>query len=144
MSKSNGVLMLCGGLVMVICTGLLIVSMLMSSTGWASAVAKTVPWVYIIGAVMYVVAQRKEVCKGGSLTLRRLYSIQFVSGICFILAGVLMVENVYHFLKPLVVTDIDSYFTYVRFVHNNWVVLLLVGAILQIYTTHRISHEIRK
>ena len=37
-----------------------------------------------------------------------------------------------------------SYFLYVRIVHNNWVVLVLIGAILQMYTTHRIASEIEK
>ncbi|MCM1079871.1 MAG: hypothetical protein NC344_09080 [Bacteroidales bacterium] len=144
MSKSSGVMMLLGGLVMVVCTGLLIVSRLMTDCLWASVTVKIVPWIYIIGAVVYVIGQRMEMIRGGSLTLGRLYSIQLLSGVCFIVAGFLMVENVYHFLQPLVVSNIDSYFTYVRFIHNNWVVLLLVGAVLQIYTTHRISYELRQ
>lgn len=143
-NKYNGIVMLLGGLTMVVCTGLLIVSMLMSNYNWASVVAKIAPWAYIIGATAYVLAQRMDVKAGGTLTLRRLYSIQLVSGICFILAGVLMVEHVYHFIQPLVVSNIDSYFTYIQVVHNNWVVLLLVGAILQMYTAHRISYETRK
>lgn len=136
--------MLLGGLVMVVCTGLLIASMLMSGHSWASVAVKVVPWIYIIGAIAYVVAQRMDIQTMGSLTLKRLYTIQLVSGICFILAGILMVEHVYRFLQPLVVSDIDSYFTYIQVVHNNWVVLLLVGAILQMYTTHRISYEMKK
>ncbi|MDE5985843.1 MAG: hypothetical protein K2H16_00980 [Prevotella sp.] len=143
-NKYNGIIMLLGGLIMVVCTGLLIASMLMSNCNWASVVVKIVPWAYIIGATAYVIAQRMDVKAGGTLTLRRLYSIQLISGICFILAGLLMVEHVYHFIQPLVVSNIDSYFTYIQVVHNNWVVLLLVGAILQMYTTHRISYETRK
>lgn len=144
MNKSNGVVMLIGGLLMVISTGLLVASMLMSEYDWASVAAKIVPWTYIVGSATYVVAQRRDVADNGTLTLRRLYSIQLVSGICFVLAGLLMVENVYHFLRPLIVSSIDGYFTYIQFVHNNWVVLLLVGAILQMYTTHRISSEMKK
>lgn len=144
MNKSNGIVMLIGGLLMVISTGLLVASMLMSGHDWASVAAKIVPWTYIIGSVAYVVAQRRDVTDNGTLTLRRLYSIQLVSGICFVLAGLLMVENVYHFLRPLIASSIDGYFTYIQFVHNNWVVLLLVGAILQMYTTHRITSEMKK
>ena len=30
------------------------------------------------------------------------------------------------------------------YIHNNWVVLLLIAAIIEIYTTHRISNELKK
>lgn len=143
-NNRNGIIMLLGGFMMVVCTGLLIVSMLMSDTRWASVVVKIVPWMYLAGATVYVIAQRMDIKVKESLTLKRLYSIQLISGICFILAGIFMVEHVYHFIQPLVVNSIDSYFTYIQIVHNNWVVLLLVGAILQMYTAHRISYEMRK
>lgn len=38
----------------------------------------------------------------------------------------------------------DGYNYYVTYVHNNWVLLLLVAAMLEIYTTHRISSELAK
>ena len=33
---------------------------------------------------------------------------------------------------------------YLNYVKNNWVVLLLLASILQLYTTYRISNELEK
>ena len=37
-----------------------------------------------------------------------------------------------------------DYMDYLQYVRNNWVVTLLVAAILQLYSTHRISRELDK
>jgi hypothetical protein len=37
-----------------------------------------------------------------------------------------------------------QYVAYVKYVHNNWIVVLLVAAILQLYASHRISNELEK
>ena len=37
-----------------------------------------------------------------------------------------------------------NWLVYVKYVHNNWVVTLLVAAMLQMYVTHRISSELEK
>ena len=56
-----------------------------------------------------------------------------------------MVDSVYHFLLPLFRNSSgDGYYNYIQFVYNKWVVLLLVAAILEVYTTHRISSELQK
>ena len=34
--------------------------------------------------------------------------------------------------------------SYIKYVHNNWVVVLLVAAVLQLYTSHRIANELEK
>ena len=50
-----------------------------------------------------------------------------------------MVDTAYQFLgryMPLV--------TYITYFYNKWVMLLLAGAILQLYSTHRISNELQK
>jgi len=43
-------------------------------------------------------------------------------------------ENVFHL----------SHISYLQYVYNKWVVTLLIAAILQLYTTHRISQELEK
>lgn len=63
--------------------------------------------------------------------------MMIMSDVFFLVTAVMMFENMYNFLKL-------DYMTYIRYVHNNWVVTLLVAAILQLYTTHRISHELDK
>jgi hypothetical protein len=37
-----------------------------------------------------------------------------------------------------------DFFTYAKYIHNNWVVVLLVAAILQLYASHRIANEMEK
>ena len=65
--------------------------------------------------------------------------------VLFILSGVLMLENAFKFMLPLFVKYVDNgYMAYVTYIHNNWVVLLLIAAIIEIYTTHRISYELKK
>ena len=136
--------MLGGGLLMVVAAGITMAATLLADATWAQAAVLTTPWIFIIGAIAFVTMQRLQTYTGQSLTVQRLRSIQFLSGICFILAGLFMLENYYHFVQTFVVSDLNSYFTYMQIVHNNWVVLMLVGAILQMYTAHRISYELKK
>ena len=82
---------------------------------------------------------------GRDATLKRLRRIMSVGDALFILSAALMLENNYHVLMPLFVKYIpDGYYHYVTYIHNNWVIILLVAAIIEIYTTHRISHEPEK
>lgn len=136
--------MLVGGTMMVISTGVMMAATLNMETAWAPVATKAVPWVFLMGALMFVVIQRMQTYSGKEMVIIRLRSIQFLSGICFVLAGMLMIENYYHFVQPLVVKTMDSYFTYLQVVHNNWVVLMLIGAVLQMYTAHRLSSELNK
>lgn len=136
--------MLIGGVMMVISSGAIMASALLPISTWTVYAAKVMPWVFLIGTTTYVTIQKMQGYKGYNLTLRRLTAIQTLSGICFIVAALLMVEQYTGILKPMVVSDMKSYFLYVRIVHNNWVVLVLIGAILQMYTTHRIASEIEK
>lgn len=136
--------MMLGGGMMVVAAGLSMVATLMSDQGWAQSMQMIVPWFFLIGAILFVAMQRMQVVATDKLTLRRLFSIQCLSGISLIIAGLLMVENYYHFFQPLVVSDINTYFTYLQVVHNNWVVFMLIGAMLQMYTAHRISSELNK
>jgi len=53
------------------------------------------------------------------------------------LAGALMVQETF-MLIPI------PWQYHVQWVHNNWVVLLLAGAVIELYTTHRIQHEEEK
>ena len=71
--------------------------------------------------------------------------VMVTGDVLFILSALLMVENSYGLLLPLFLKlSPDGYFNYVTYVHNNWVLLLLVAAMLEIYTTHRISGELAK
>lgn len=40
--------------------------------------------------------------------------------------------------------NIEGHLNYMKYVNNNWVVTLLIAAIIEMYTMHRISAELRK
>lgn len=137
-------IMAAGGGLMVCAACVVMLTTLVEPSSWTQAVQWVQPWAFLLGAVMYVVMQQRERYTGGSMVIRRLKGIQLLSGISLIVAGLLMVENFYHFVQPFFVHDIDSYYTYLRVVHNNWVVAVLIGAMLQMYTSHRLSSELDK
>ena len=65
--------------------------------------------------------------------------------ICYLLAGLLMIENTYNFLLPLFLDYVrDGLNAYLIYTMNKWVVVLLVAAVLEVYTTHRMSNELEK
>ncbi len=98
--------------------------------GWA-------PYVFSAGALAFVLMQLRQRYDGNNIAIRRLRRIMIISDILFLVSAFLMFANQNNFLG-LNVWD------YVTYIHNNWVVTLLVAAILQLYTTHRINHEIEK
>lgn len=51
-----------------------------------------------------------------------------------------MVDNANALLLPY----FHSYTRYLELVYNKWVLLLLVAAVLEIYTMHRLGSELRK
>ena len=57
----------------------------------------------------------------------------------------LMVDTVYNVLVSLFDSNMSAgYYTYIEYVYNKWVVLLLIAAILEVYTTHRLDSELKK
>ena len=103
-----------------------------SLPGWTVA-----PYLYAIGAVGFTSMQMLQRYEGPCFTIRRLRRIMLLSDILFLLSAVLMFAsqgNVFHI----------DHLTYLQYVYNKWVVTLLIAAILQLYTTHRISHELEK
>lgn len=100
--------------------------------------------VFTVGAVTFALMQMMQTYNGNDMTLRRLRQIMIIGNVCFILAALLMVESNFQILFPYVATTIDGYNGWVHYVYNNWVIALLIAAILQMYTTHRIASELKK
>lgn len=96
------------------------------------------PWVYAAGAVAFTGMQMLQRYEGPSFTLRRLRRIVLFSDFLLLLSAVLMFVSRWPQLGGL------DWLTYVNYVHNNWVVTLLIAAILQLYTTYRIDSELRR
>jgi len=118
-----------GGLLMVLgagCFAFLI--------GW-----KYTCWVYLAGAVMFSMMQSMQWYEGKSLTIRRLKRIQAVAELFFVLAGISMTDTAYGFFSGFF-----SRIVYLDYIYNKWVILLLIAALLELYTMHRIGSELKK
>lgn len=144
LNRTQTALMFAGGLTMVVCAALVMAFTLYIDSPIAVTVLKVVPWLFIVGAILFAIMQHAQRYEGRNLTIMRLKGIQALSGLCFVAAGLLMAENFCRIIEPYVVNDLDSYMIYCQIVKNNWVVATLIGAILQIYTTHRLTSELEK
>ncbi len=97
-------------------------------------------WLFLVGTVMFSIMQSMQSYEGRNLAIIRLKKIQGFADLFFVLSGINMVDTVYHFFGTL----FDNQEAYITYFYNKWVVLLLIAAILELYTTHRISSELKK
>ena len=125
LTKVQSIIYLVGGLMMVIGAG---ASLLV----WSPA-----PYVFAVGAVCFASMQMLQRYEGQNFVIRRLRRIMLLSDVLFLVAALLMLANQGNIFGL-------SYITYIQYVYNKWVVVLLIAAILQLYTTHRIGHELEK
>ena len=95
------------------------------------------PYVFAPGALLFVAMQLRQRYEGNDFVIRRLRRILIMSDVLFLIAALLMFANEGNFLGI-------QYVSYIKYVHNNWIVALLVAAILQLYASHRIAHELDK
>jgi hypothetical protein len=130
LNKLQSILYAVGGALMVIGAGCF-------AFMWQQQV---VCWLYLVGATLFCLMQSMQTYEGTDFVVRRLKRIQAVANIFFMLAGILMIDTAYMFFRPL----FDSSIAYVDYLYNKWVVLLLIAALLEIYTMHRIDHEMKK
>jgi hypothetical protein len=125
LSKTETILLLLGGLLMVIGSG---ASLFLQS--WA-------PYIFAPGALLFAAIQMRQTYEGSNITIRRLRRIMLISDVLFLIAALMMFANQANFLGL-------NFLVYIKYVHNNWIVVLLVAAILQLYTSHRIANELEK
>lgn len=86
-------------------------------TGWAVA-----PVLYIVGSLLFGAMQVMDRYRGDGFVLRRLSRQQLLGAAMLVVAGVVMVTCE----------------------HNEWILCLLVGCILELYTAFRIPQEMKK
>ncbi len=79
-------------------------------------------WIFLAAAVSLVVTQFLLRVRGGNFVLKRLVIQQLIGGIVLVAAGVLM-------------------FTHTR---NEWIAVMFVGTLLQLYAAFRIPQELEK
>ena len=134
LSKTQSIILLIGGVLMVVGAGL-----------YVFGEHTVAPCAFLPGTLLFAAMQIAQRYEGTDITLRRLRRIMLTGTAFFIVSAVLMLENSYHIVYPLFLkSGIDGYNAYLKYIHNNWVVTLLVAAILQLYSTHRISSELQK
>ena len=117
--------MLLGGLLMVV------------GSGTALFIQSWAPYVFAPGALLFAAMQLRQRYEGNNITVKRLRHMIILSDVLFLVAALLMFANQSNFLGL-------DYLTYIKYVHNNWVVVLLVAAILQLYASHRIANELEE
>ncbi len=134
LTKLQGSLFLIGGLFMVIGAGCFAFGFIYTK------LLQITCWIFLLGTVLFSVIQAMQTYEGQSLTIQRLKKIQSFADLFFVLSGINMVDTVYRFFESL----FDNYESYITIFYNKWVVLLLIAAVLELYTTHRISYELKK
>lgn len=108
-------------------------------------VQQIAPIVFTVGVGAFVAMQAQQTYQGNSFTIRRLCRILGMGMLFFCLSALLMIENAYHILLPYFTAHgVNGYNAYLNYIHNNWVVLLLAAAVIELYSTHRISSELAK
>jgi hypothetical protein len=123
LSKTENAIFLLGAVLMVIGAGS---SVLM----WKGA-----PYVFALGALGFASMQMLQRYEGKNVVIRRLRRMMLLSDILFLVSALLMFASQGNFLGL-------SHITYIEYVYNKWVITLLIAAILQLYSTHRIANEL--
>ena len=125
LNKIENVIFLAGAVLMVVGSGANIFMKM-----WA-------PYVFATGSLAFVLMQLKQSYEGRNIVIRRLRRIMIASDMFFLASALLMFANQNN------IFGLDR-LTYIKYIHNNWVVTLLVASILQLYSTHRIGRELDK
>ena len=97
-------------------------------------------WIALTGSILFSTLHMMQAYEGSQLAIKRLKRILNIADLLFVIAGILIVDSTYNFLR-LAFENQESYITYV---YNKWVLLLLIAAILEVYATHRIDYLLKK
>ncbi|SFC07956.1 hypothetical protein SAMN04488494_1398 [Xylanibacter ruminicola] len=125
LNKLQTAIFLFGGILMAVGAGTTLL-------GWGSA-----PYIFTIGALGFSSMQMQQRYEGQNFTIRRLRRMMLLSDVLFLVAALLMFASKGDFLGL-------SYITYIEYVYNKWVIVLLIAALLQLYSMHRIGSELEK
>lgn len=87
------------------------------------------PYVYLAGAVLFAVMQTLQSYEGRALVIRRLRRQQLLGAFLLIVSGGMMIAGLYH----------------VHFCsRNEWLIVLVIAAVFEIYSAFRIPVELSK
>ena len=125
LSKTQTLIFVVGALLMVIGAGA-------SLLAWSPA-----PYVFAVGAIAFTSMQFLQRYEGANFVIRRLRGIMLMSDCLFLLSALLMFASMGNVFGL-------SQVNYITYIYNKWVLTLLIAAILQLYSTHRIDRELAK
>jgi hypothetical protein len=125
LSKTQTLIFVVGALLMVIGAGA-------SLLAW-----KPAPYLFAIGALAFTSMQFLQRYEGSNFVIRRLRGIMLMSDCLFLLSALLMFASMGNVFGL-------SQVNYITYIYNKWVLTLLIAAILQLYSTHRIDRELAK
>ena len=134
LSKLETIVMAIGALLSV--CGVMIY--VVSGASWAC-------WLFLVGALAFVATQERQTYEGRNVTISRLRRIMTMGNLCLLLSAFMMAEDVSHILYSLITSMwTNGYYFYVSYIHNNWVIPLIVAVVIELYTTIRISSELQR
>ena len=125
LNKIQTLIFLVGALLMVVGAGA-------SVLAW-----KLAPYVFAVGAIAFTSMQLLQRYEGTNFVIRRLRRMLILSDFLFLISALLMFANMGNVFG---LSQID----YITYIYNKWVLTLLIAAVLQLYSTHRIDHELAK
>ena len=125
LNKIQTLIFLVGALLMVVGAGA-------SVLAW-----KLAPYVFAVGAIAFTSMQLLQRYEGTNFVIRRLRRMSILSDFLFLISALLMFANMGNVFG---LSQID----YITYIYNKWVLTLLIAAILQLYSTHRIDRELAK
>lgn len=130
LNKIESILFILGGMLMVTGIGCYVFMLAPSITCWIA----------LTGSILFSTLHMMQAYEGSQLAIKRLKRILNIADLLFVMAGILIVDSTYNFLRPAFENQ-ESYITYV---YNKWVLLLLIAAIFEVYATHRIDYLLKK
>ena len=125
LNKVQTIVFLAGALLMVVGAGT-------SLLAWKGA-----PFVFAVGSLAFVSMQFLQRYEGNNFVIRRLRRMMILSDVLFLLSALLMFASMGNVFGL-------SHIDYITYIYNKWVLTLLIAAILQLYSTHRIDSELAK
>ena len=134
LSKLETIVMAIGALLSVFGVMIYVVS----GASWAC-------WLFLVGALAFLATQERQTYEGRYVTIDRLRRIVTRGDLCWVLSAFLVAEDVSHILYSVITSMwTNGYYFYVSYIHNNWVIPLIVAVVIELYTTIRISSELQR
>ncbi len=130
LNKIESILFMLGGMLMVTGIGCYVFMLAPSITCWLA----------LTGSILFSTLHMMQAYEGSLLAIKRLKRILNIADLLFVIAGILIVDSTYNFLRPA----FENQENYITYVYNKWVLLLLIAAILEVYATHRIDYLLKK